>query len=132
MFPAWNDQIMTRPSRVGLDLGLRTLRCRKPPALALAVAVAGMLPANIVTAGPSVQRAYAQTADSHIEYSENGSPPVGTFTYYRAARNYRVYLHTSVRSIPGLGAYLVQPKHQKLERRLNETATLTEATTIIR
>jgi len=53
-----------------------------PTAAGLAVAVAGMLLASMIEAGPAVQVAHAQAADSHIEYAENGTRPVGVFQAY--------------------------------------------------
>ena len=50
--------------------------------MALVIVVAGLLLANMVTDGPTSHLAYAQTADSYIEYAENGTGPVGTFIAY--------------------------------------------------
>ena len=40
---------------------------------------AGMLLANMIPGGPSIDLTHGQTADSSLEYSENGTRPVGTF-----------------------------------------------------
>ena len=48
----------------------------------MVIVVAGLLLANMVTDGPTSHLAYAQTADSYIEYAENGTGPVGTFIAY--------------------------------------------------
>ena len=50
--------------------------------MALAIVLAGMLLANIVPDGPARRPAYAQSADSHIEYAENGTRAVGAFYAY--------------------------------------------------
>ena len=50
--------------------------------MALAIVLAGMLLANIVPDGPARRPAYAQSADSHIEYAENGTREVGAFHAY--------------------------------------------------
>ncbi len=51
----------------------------KPPAIALVIVLAGMVIVDLVTGGPPGHRAYAQTADSLLDYAENGTTPVGTF-----------------------------------------------------
>ena len=50
--------------------------------MALAIVLAGLLLANIVQDGPARRPAYAQSADSHIEYAENGTRSVGAFHAY--------------------------------------------------
>ena len=73
--------------RERVQLNERNLRCGKSTVAALAVAVAGMLVASVVTASPTVQRAYAQAVDSSIEYAENGTYPVGVFHAYDQDRD---------------------------------------------
>ena len=50
--------------------------------MALAIVLAGILLANAVQDGPAIHQVYAQTADSFIEYAENGIAPVGRFRAY--------------------------------------------------
>ena len=47
--------------------------------MALAAIVAGILLASVMPDGPMVHPAFAQTADSSIEFAENDEGPVGTF-----------------------------------------------------
>ena len=73
---------MTSPSRLGCHLSLRTHPYRKPRLMALAIALAGLLLANMIPDGPTGHLAYAQTTDSSIEFAENGMGPVGIFYAY--------------------------------------------------
>ena len=50
--------------------------------MALVIVLAGMLVASVIPDGPTGHLAYAQTADSSIEFAENGTAPVGTFNAY--------------------------------------------------
>ena len=50
--------------------------------MALVIVLAGMLVASVIPDGPTGHLAYAQTADSSIEFAENGTGPVGTFYAY--------------------------------------------------
>ena len=50
--------------------------------MALVIVLAGMLVASVIPDGPTGHPAYAQTADSSIEFAENGTGPVGTFYAY--------------------------------------------------
>ena len=50
--------------------------------MALVIVLAGILLANMVTDGPASHLAYAQAADSSIDFAENGTGPVGTFNAY--------------------------------------------------
>ena len=69
------------PSRLGRYLGLGTppSKCR---VLALIIVLAGALVANAVPDGPASRLAHAQTADSSLDFAENGTVPVGTFFAY--------------------------------------------------
>ena len=70
---------MTQPSQLACHPGLWTPSFGKSRVLALVVTLAATLLANMVHDGPLSCRAYAQTADSSIEYAENGTAPVGIF-----------------------------------------------------
>ena len=48
----------------------------------LVMVLTGLLLANVIPDGPTGHLAYAQTADSSIEFAENGTGPVGTFYAY--------------------------------------------------
>ena len=48
----------------------------------MAIVLAGVLLANAVPDGPATNQVYAQTADTFIEYAENGIAPVGRFRAY--------------------------------------------------
>ena len=48
----------------------------------MAAVLVGMLLATIIPDGPASHLAYAQTADSSIDFAENGTGPVGTFVAY--------------------------------------------------
>ena len=50
--------------------------------MALVIVLAGMLVASVIPDGPTGHLAYAQTADSSIEFAENSTGPVGTFYAY--------------------------------------------------
>ena len=73
---------MTRPSRPGWRMSLPAPANGRTGLLALAVALAGLLLANMVPDGAAGRAAHAQTAGSSIEYSENGTVPVGVFVAY--------------------------------------------------
>ena len=73
---------MTSPSRMERHPGLWTPPCGKSRAVALLIVLAGLLLASMVTGGPASHVAHAQTADSSIQYAENGTAPVGTFNAY--------------------------------------------------
>ncbi len=73
---------MTRPSRPGRRPSLPAPPYGRTGLLALAVALAGLLVANMVPDGPASRLAHAQTAGSSIEYAENGTVPVGVFVAY--------------------------------------------------
>ena len=48
----------------------------------MVIVLAGVLVANVIPDGPTGHLAYAQTADSSIEFAENGAGPVGIFVAY--------------------------------------------------
>ena len=73
---------MTRPSHPGCHLSLPAPPCGRFRVVALAIALAGLLLANMFPDGSVSKLAYAQTADSSIEYAENGAGPVGIFVAY--------------------------------------------------
>ena len=50
--------------------------------MALVIALAGLLLASMVTDGPASHPANAQSADSSIDFAENGTGPAGTFVAY--------------------------------------------------
>ena len=50
--------------------------------MALIIVLAGVLVANAIPNGPASRLAHAQTADSSIDFAENGTVPVGTFFAY--------------------------------------------------
>ena len=50
--------------------------------MALVIVLAGVLVANVIPDGPTGHLAYAQTADSSIEFAENGTSPVAPFFAY--------------------------------------------------
>ncbi len=64
---------------MGRHPGLGTPPSRRSRAVALLIVFAGLLLASMVTEGPAIHLAHAQTADSSIQYAENGTAPVGTF-----------------------------------------------------
>ena len=49
---------------------------------ALVIVLAGLILASKFTVGPVSHPAYAQTAESSIDFAENGTAPVGTFNAY--------------------------------------------------
>ncbi len=55
--------------------------------MALSIMLAGILFANMVPDSPISHLVYAQSADSSIEYAENGTAPVGAFRAYDQDRN---------------------------------------------
>ena len=73
---------MTPPSRLGRHLKLITPPYGKSRTPTLVIVLAGLLLAGMLTAGPASHPAYARTADSSIEFAENGTRPVGTFWAY--------------------------------------------------
>ena len=73
---------MTPPSRPGSHLKLIAPPYGKSRTPTLVIVLAGLLLASMLTAGPASHTAYAQTADSSIEFAENGTRPVGTFWAY--------------------------------------------------
>ena len=50
--------------------------------MALVIVLAGVLVANVIPDGPTGHLAYAQTTDSSIEFTENGTSPVVPFFAY--------------------------------------------------
>ena len=73
---------MTSPSRLGRHLKLIAPPYGKSRTPTLVIVLAGLLLASMLTAGPASHPAYARTADSSIEFAENGTRPVGTFWAY--------------------------------------------------
>ena len=73
---------MTPPSRWGCHLRLRTPQYGVSRVAALIIVLAGILLANMVPNGDVAHMAHAQTADSSIEYAENGTRSVGAFHAY--------------------------------------------------
>ena len=73
---------MTPPSRLGRHLKLIAPPYGKSRTPTLVIVLAGLLLASMLTAGPASHPAYARTADSSIEFAENGTRPVGTFWAY--------------------------------------------------
>ena len=73
---------MTRTSHPGWRMSLPAPPYGRTGLLALAVALASLLLANMVPDGPASRLAHAQTAGSSIEYAENGTAPVGIFVAY--------------------------------------------------
>ena len=73
---------MTSPSRLGRHLKLIAPPYGKSWTPTLVIVLAGLLLAGMLTAGPASHPAYARTADSSIEFAENGTRPVGTFRAY--------------------------------------------------
>ena len=73
---------MTPPSRLGRHLKLIAPPYGKSRTPTLVIVLAGLLLAGMLTAGPASHPAYARTADSSIEFAENGTRPVGTFWAY--------------------------------------------------
>ena len=73
---------MTPPSRLGRHLKLIATPYGKSRTPTLVIVLAGLLLASMLTAGPAGHPAYARTADSSIEFAENGTRPVGTFWAY--------------------------------------------------
>ena len=76
------DVIITSGSQSGCHLGLGTPLYGKSWVMALVIVLAGLLLANTIADGPVSNLAYAQTADSSIDFAENGASPVGTFNAY--------------------------------------------------
>ena len=50
--------------------------------MALVIVLAGVLVANAIPDGPTGHLAHAQTADSNVDFAENGTGPVGAFRAY--------------------------------------------------
>ena len=73
---------MTPPSRLGRHLKLIAPPYGKSRTPTLVIVLAGLLLASMLTAGPASHPSYARTADSSIEFAENGTRPVGTFWAY--------------------------------------------------
>ncbi len=73
---------MTPPSRPGSHPKLIAPPYGKSRTPTLVIVLAGLFLASMLTAGPASHTAYAQTADSSIEFAENGTRPVGTFWAY--------------------------------------------------
>ena len=73
---------MTPPSRLGRHLKLIAPPYGKSRTPTLVIVLTGLLLASMLTAGPAGHQAYARTADSSIEFAENGTRPVGTFRAY--------------------------------------------------
>ena len=73
---------MTSPSRLGRHLKLIAPPYGKSRTPTLVIVLAGLLLASMLTAGPASHPAYARTADSSIEFAENGTRPVGKFWAY--------------------------------------------------
>ena len=73
---------MTPPSRLGRHLKLIAPPYGKSRTPTLVIVLTGLLLASMLAAGPAGHQAYARTADSSLEYSENGTRPVGTFWAY--------------------------------------------------
>ena len=76
------DVIITSGPQSGCHLGLGTPPYGKSWVMALVIVLAGLLLANTIADGPVSNLAYAQTADSSIDFAENGASPVGTFNAY--------------------------------------------------
>ena len=73
---------MTPPSRLDRHLKLIASPYGKSRTPTLVIVLAGLLLASMLTAGPASHPAYARTADSSIEFAENGTGPVGVFVAY--------------------------------------------------
>ena len=73
---------MTPPSRLVRHLKLIAPPYGKSRIPTLVIVLAGLLLASMLTAGPARHPAHARTADSSIEFAENGRRPVGTFWAY--------------------------------------------------
>ena len=73
---------MTPPSRLDRHLKLIAPPYGKSRIPTLVIVLAGLLLASMLTGGPASHPAYARTADSSIEFAENGTRPVGTFWAY--------------------------------------------------
>ena len=73
---------MARLSRLACHPSLRTLRYGKSRVLGLVVALTAILFANVIPDGPAGHPAYAQTADSSIDFAENRTAPVAAFVAY--------------------------------------------------
>ena len=71
---------MARPFRSGLHLNRQEPACGRFRLVALSIALGGLLLAYLMPDGLSDHPAYARTADSTIEYAENGTAPVASFT----------------------------------------------------
>ena len=80
--PSSKALLMTPPSRWGCHLRLRTPQYGVSRVAALIIVLAGILLANMVPNGDVAHMAHAQTADSSIEYAENGTRSVGAFHAY--------------------------------------------------
>ena len=64
---------------------LRNFRYGKSRVLALVVALAGMLLVKVIPEGTSRHLAHAQSADSSLDFVENGMAPVAAFLAYDLA-----------------------------------------------
>ena len=73
---------MKSRSRLGCHLRLGTPTYGKSRVLALVIVLTGLRLTNMITDGSASHLAYAQTADSSIDFAENGTTPVGTFNAY--------------------------------------------------
>ena len=73
---------MKSRSRLGCHLRLGTPTYGKSRVLALVIVLTGLCLANIITDSSASHLAYAQTADSSIDFAENGTGPVGIFRAY--------------------------------------------------
>ena len=80
--PSSKALLMTPPSRWGCHLRLRTPQYGVSRVAVLIIVLAGILLANMVPNGDVAHMAHAQTADSSIEYAENGTLSVGAFHAY--------------------------------------------------
>ena len=74
-------------SRLGCHLRLGTPTYGKSRVLALVNVLTGLLLANLITDGSASHLAYGLTADSSIDFAENGTGPVGVFRAYGQDRN---------------------------------------------
>ena len=73
---------MARLSRLACHPSLRTLRYGKLRVLGLVVALTAILFVNVIPDGPTGHPAYAQAADSSIDFAENRTAPVAAFVAY--------------------------------------------------
>ena len=73
---------MARLSRLACHPSLRSLRYGKSRVLGLVVALTAILFVNVIPDGPTGHPAYAQAADSSIDFAENRTAPVAAFVAY--------------------------------------------------